>query len=834
MQYIQLQPQIASQVPTPDNGSLNFFLDVNGSYIKIKNSNDDIISSAMPYLTGVTYSGDTFTFVNSTGGTINLSGFSVTSLISVTYEELFNLKENSQLNSGSYYLINDYQTCYDQPDFDQMGNPITEGNYKVSDIEPLMVLATSENTLSHQAFSLIYPLDKITYDISFNTTEVTNNPAKGRITERIDNFNNRTDYDFRNVLFKRYEGFFCETYLEGLVSINEFGEVIGEGTDFQNDFSEGDVLAIKTFNSDIIGGFIFYEILTINSPTEMLVTGLTIDIINSVTYSRGNQFNNLVNPFKCNVISRNDSTEYRTFETDCFNTYIGDYSNIRDTFLLSNNVFLDGDYTNNYFGQGSCNNTFDDDMNSNVCDSYFRYNIITNDFDRNRVGCFFERNIIECDMADNIILNNFENNMLGDRDGYDFDNNTVSSLFRNNFFTFNNDDFRNNIVGENFYDNIIDSGFINNNIKGNFYNNKIILNFFEHNTIDYSFYDNTINRDFTSNRINRNFYNNDILGCNFENNIIGANFYDNNIYNNLYYNQIGYDFNNNTIGEIENQGNYNFSENNISTHFKGNIVKTEFLNNKIDSDFESNIVLADFINNTIGENSIINTFSGVTRNNKIGNGFSSNSIKGTFSNNIIGENAYSNQIDDDFGFGFGEYQGNIIGNNFNTNNIGEYFYNNVIPDNFNNNIIGNYFQWNTVKNYVNSIDFTLFYGNILTFSYVTNGTTATDGTYNDISSTSDSEGIEATFNIIVSGGQVINVDINNSGKFYQINDTLTILGENIGGTSSDNIIITVDSISTKPSVYEPYSCDIFTNSSNNLRLSYYDDLDNIVIKNINE
>ena len=49
-----------------------------------------------------------------------------------------------------------------------------------------------------------------------------NTGTTGRITERIDNFNNRTDYDNRSILFKRYRGYSYEenSPLGGLVGIS--------------------------------------------------------------------------------------------------------------------------------------------------------------------------------------------------------------------------------------------------------------------------------------------------------------------------------------------------------------------------------------------------------------------------------------------------------------------------------------------------------------------------------------------------------------------------------------------------------------------------------------
>ena len=142
-------------------------------------------------------SANTFSATTLFGDGSNLTGIVTEIYSSVTYSELYNLFTGETLNPGSYYLINDFQTCYDQPDFDQNGNAIVGNNYKTGTTEPILVLATGVNSLSPKAYSLEYPLDEISYDISFTVTERTGNPAKGRITERIDERGNRTDYDFR-------------------------------------------------------------------------------------------------------------------------------------------------------------------------------------------------------------------------------------------------------------------------------------------------------------------------------------------------------------------------------------------------------------------------------------------------------------------------------------------------------------------------------------------------------------------------------------------------------------------------------------------------------------
>lgn len=429
----------------------------------------------LTYLSGVTT--DTLFPVELSGDTYHIaySAFTNANYNSVTYDELYGMYTGSTLTPGSFYLINDFQTCYDQPNFDPNGNTITTGNYKTGATESLVVFASSNNTLSPFAFSIDYPNDKITYDISWNTTEVTNSPAKGRITERIDNNNNRAYYDFRAVQFIRYVALYSEQYYNGTISIDGSGNVTGIGTNFTSDFSTGEYLGVfEPFNN--IGSFTYYEILTISDDTNMTVTGFSINTISNAVYSKGiNQ--GTVSPFQCNVLSLTTSAEYYTFELDTssvFSNYLGNNTNY-DTFILSNNVFKGNQY-NNYFGPNVINNTFDDDMNNNVCGAFFRNNILTNDFDNNIIGTFFEYNVIIDDINDNTIGSDFRYNMIGNLQADNFDSNIIQNGFSGNFIT-QNGAFEDNIIGDFFQENVIHALFEGNNIKESFQNNKILESF---------------------------------------------------------------------------------------------------------------------------------------------------------------------------------------------------------------------------------------------------------------------------------------------------------------------------------------------------------------------
>jgi len=194
--------------------------------------------------------------------------------IEVTYSQLINLINASDLIAGSHYIITDFRTCYDQPDYNTNGNS-TNGTYKQADIEPIIVMATSENTLAPDAYQPKYPNDKIQYDVFFDTTESTGGQAYGRITERIDEWNNRTDYDHRTILFKRYKTYFHNfdnpltgtTTTTGTTPITGGYEitVAGVDTDFENELNEGDVIYVNDY---------WYKVKTITSATDMVVTSV--------------------------------------------------------------------------------------------------------------------------------------------------------------------------------------------------------------------------------------------------------------------------------------------------------------------------------------------------------------------------------------------------------------------------------------------------------------------------------------------------------------------------------------------------------------------------------
>jgi hypothetical protein len=815
------------------------------------------------------FDGPNFSQKDENGNTNNTGGGSSSYSI-VTYFSLLSLVTSENLVPGRFYEISDFKTCYDQPDYDIYGNPThSEDSYKVGSTHSIIVMAISATALSIDAYQPDFPKDSIKYDISFTQSEHTGGTAYGRITERIDEWNNRTDYDHREVYFKRYDYYLYDINNPQAGTVSVVGGIVtGVDTVFTN-FSEGDVIALPYFSEEV------FKIDTITSATAMSLTGSVWDVTaNDIKYYSANYIMNFGSPKKTNVDS--ESYNIRTFDgVTAFNNYIGDHANsyLQDgigNFVLSNNVFLDGSYYNNRFGNNCYNNTFDDDCSNNTIGNFFSHNITDDDFDQNQIGNYFQRNIITAnfqrnsvgeDFNDNIITvgsfyrnrinNQFDNNKIS---GQDFQNNIIGNGFNNNIINTLSDGFLKNIIGVGFNNNEIRGEFESNTLGngGNankfysttrdnkigdyFYNNIIgdIANFGE-----VQFYENHIGNGFENNNIYRDFYENKIFN----------DFVSNDIYNFFYRNEIGFNFNDNIVGDFENYGANDFRQNSCKSNVKGNLFfghttgnefGENFSYNDLGNNIHQNIIGCESIYNTIGDNFEKNIISSYFYDNNIGNDFFSNTIGDNFYSNTLANNfAFNkignyfnnNNIQNDFGYGGAQSFGNIIGNYFNQNTVGEYFYNNFIQDLFNGNEIGDYFRNNDVKIHnLNEYNFLTYYNTVTSITW-SSATASPDTLHLAVGATGGS-GINSYFDVQVSSGVVSQVIISASGIGFSVNDTLTIASASFGGET--DLTLTVLSVSGTPSVYEDYSCNIFKNSNGLDRLSYYDENDVLTIININQ
>ena len=89
-----------------------------------------------------------------------------------------------------------------------------------------------------------------------------------------------------------------------------------------------------------------------------------------------------------------------------------------------------------------------------------------------------------------------------------------------------------------------------------------------------------------------------------------------------------------------------------------------------------------------------------------------------------------------------------------------------------------------------------------------------------------SEVFNASFNVEINSNAVLGISGNTEGILFVTGDTILISGSQIDGSDlMDDVLITVTGISPNPSVYEPYTTEIFERKGGDKRVSYYDEND---------
>ena len=569
-------------------------------------------------------------------------GTSVPLMISVTYTGLVSLITANALMAGQQYLITDFQTIYDQPDYDVFGNSKPTVSTLSGGTEPLIVKAVTNNTISNLAFSTVYPSDHILYDWTFQTTEYMAVNAKGRITERVSyEDNNRTNYDHRVVLFKRYDngsGAYDQINDNGNPSLDFYTFNGGENNYIGNtpetliiptpfylpnnifqSISVNNTIANYCYNNTVIGEF----------KGNFIGDNFNNNVITLAPYSKSFAFdnNNIGNVFRFNQINLLD---------DFLSNNIGNY--------FQYNLNINGNFSYNHIGNGFSSNTnIGTGFVGNIIGNNFSSNVdIAVNFQYNQIGNGFQGNTnIGNDFSSNQINNNFQ----GNTDiGANFASNHISNGFSANSTIGNT--FASNHIGNGFNSNTnIGDYFQNNQIGDSFSQNDKIGNNFQNNVIGYYFSGNSmIDTNFSDNQIGTNFNGNDTIGNGFANNVIGNYFeFNTTIGNDFSQNYIGFAFEyNNTIGnnfsdnQIENGFSYNFQifdnfqNNQIGNYFQSNsYINPNFNGNVIGSYFKSNIdILTNFRqNNIISDNVLGYSFSLSTY------------VYGNYTKNIIRGNA---------------------------------------------------------------------------------------------------------------------------------------------------------------------------------------------------
>ena len=504
--------------------------------------------------------------------------------IPIAYSELVDNINSSVLTAGATYIITDFQTCYDVPEYYVDGSPKGSNaiQYNQSAVEPIIVFATSIGDISSTAYQPTYPNDRIQYDWTWNTTEISGGTSYGRISERIDEYDNRTDYDHRTILFNRFQSYNQGAQLTG--TINSYnsatGIITGNGTLFLDEVSDGDVLLFQELGVKVVSATTDTELLVVVDPTFTAInfTGGLIPFYHATSTDNYYEYKEV-------YVGQQNQEDFESFLTfnlngSAIHNYVGDYSEFylqgigsNSGFLLANNVFYGNRTYSNTIGDRSYNNTGTYWFSRNTIAGRFYNNVIYNyGFYSNSIGEYFDNNIIKSYLYGNTIEQYFENNKIYNQ----FYDNKISN------------DFNENIIYSEFYDNQIGLNFNNNTIGDN--GNLSNFNFYG-NRIGNDFYSNTIRQNFQNNQIGNQF-NDNFANGNFYNNVIGNDFNGNyNIGYNFYGNHIGNGFNNNEL-----IGDY-FQDNQIGEYFNGNSISYEFNNNQIGNIFE---------NNTLGDTQYFN------------------------------------------------------------------------------------------------------------------------------------------------------------------------------------------------------------------------------------
>lgn len=358
-------------------------------------------------LSGMTISGNT-----EINGNVNITGqylinnSPIENITSVIYSELVSLIGLSGLTPGMNYRITDYRTVHYMMDgtvneYNFLDPLAIEDAINIGDLEPLIVLATSVNTLSPIAYTEAYPYDVIHYDwnpdnwltdISFGgNNETIVEGFKGVIYFRHDTLHdNYVGYDFRKVKFRRW---------------NDGSEV---GDTWMSEYQ-----GLYSTASGVTDSEDYIDVLTFNCP------------------GGEEQYNNEILSVHIESFKDRSDIGYTTYS------------------LLNNNVFhLEADYgwyqvVSINIAANSALNTFNGYVDTVMTGSYFYRNKIGAYFYDNKIAGSFWANIIGKQFGINYIGEFFSKNVIGD----DFSYNTISARFN---YAIIGDDFRRNTVNNGF------------------------------------------------------------------------------------------------------------------------------------------------------------------------------------------------------------------------------------------------------------------------------------------------------------------------------------------------------------------------------------------------
>jgi len=420
-------------------------------------------------------------------------------IIPILHSELVVLRDTGILLPGQLYLITDFATMYDQPDYDTLGAEITIGNFRTAAIVPIIVKALDINEISINAWQPSFPKDKIEYILDY-ATPATGTATKGLIIKRIDDRNNTCFYDHRTVLFKRYNnasaipnsyfdlGFGSSEYLtfqEVLLSQNNvIGNVLSISSNKLYLFDLPNVVFFKDCDSNEFRGAI-ENFTVLNSILRVTVNGwcknvliypsikdCTFNTINAFTLLGAGEINNVnvSGSMSNSIITLTTGGEWSHCE------YIEFFGNTMTVKVMTRNS-IDSFSGNIFSGSNIFKNNKGSEWSGNVFNSVFEFNNIhffqgntntgfTAALFSNNFGLTVTNNTFKNKVTENNFGKTFNLNSIGNDFGYDVVNSQAAGNNLNHTVqSIIGDGFINNLFLNSFNLCTVGNGFKSNEVK---------------------------------------------------------------------------------------------------------------------------------------------------------------------------------------------------------------------------------------------------------------------------------------------------------------------------------------------------------------------------------
>lgn len=360
----------------------------------------------MQLVSSISLNGKTYT---PTKGAVDLGsiegGGETNTMVSTSWSRLVSARDSGELIPGTYYRIIDYVTTTTQEETTSAGN-----------LFDVIVFALDEQTLSEEAYAiqskrdtdgyfansnlaawkLWYCLDNDTSRFAWSDEE----NGRGVIYRMIDEFGNDCPYDFKNILFTRYELEAPDEYeatsndTEWMVQLAtnvrakfdvkapsfvwaglqlgeyyweyEFGEVFSQATSERKMFYT--FSDITDFENKEITSDASLMASTYNNKIGYSKDGIVMLLPNNVFFGADCYDNSFGN--NCVNNSIGNWACYNTFSHNCYRNTFGADCLGNKLYHECNYIILNDSCYHNTFGIGSYCNSFGDNCTSNVFGEY--------------------------------------------------------------------------------------------------------------------------------------------------------------------------------------------------------------------------------------------------------------------------------------------------------------------------------------------------------------------------------------------------------------------------------------------------------------------------------